>query len=42
MRAGPGKHLKGLTLLGGIVKPEEARLYFRLCIRVLTWCLLPV
>ena len=23
MRAGPGKHLKGLTLMGGIVKPEE-------------------
>jgi alkylation response protein AidB-like acyl-CoA dehydrogenase len=23
MRAGPGKHLKGLTLLGGVVKPEE-------------------
>ena len=42
MRAGPGKHLKGLTLLGGIVKPEEARLYFWLCISVLTWSLLPV
>ncbi|KAJ3491781.1 hypothetical protein NLI96_g451 [Meripilus lineatus] len=23
MRMGPGKHLKGLTLMGGIVKPEE-------------------
>jgi hypothetical protein len=23
MRLGPGKHLKGRTLLGGIVKPEE-------------------
>ncbi|KAJ7170602.1 peroxisomal acyl-CoA-dehydrogenase [Mycena crocata] len=23
MRLGPGKHLKGLTLMGGIVKPEE-------------------
>jgi len=23
MRMGPGKHLKGLTLLGGVVKPEE-------------------
>ncbi|KAF8273260.1 acyl-CoA dehydrogenase NM domain-like protein [Lactarius quietus] len=23
MRTGPGKHLKGLTLMGGIVKPEE-------------------
>jgi hypothetical protein len=26
MRTGPGKHLKGLTLMGGIVKPEEVRL----------------
>lgn len=23
MRLGPGKHLKGLTLMGGVVKPEE-------------------
>lgn len=23
MRLGPGKHLKGLTLMGGIVKAEE-------------------
>jgi hypothetical protein len=23
MRQGPGKHLKGLSLFGGIVKPEE-------------------
>lgn len=23
MRMGPGKHLKGLTLMGGIVAPEE-------------------
>lgn len=23
MRMGPGKHLKGRTLFGGIVKPEE-------------------
>jgi hypothetical protein len=23
MRTGPGKHLKGLTLMGGIVTPEE-------------------
>ena len=23
MRLGPGKHLKGRVLLGGIVKPEE-------------------
>lgn len=25
MRMGPGKHLKGLTLMNGIVKPEEVR-----------------
>ncbi len=42
MRAGPGKHLKGLTLMGGIVKPEEARLYFQLCMHVLTRGWLPV
>ena len=23
MRLGPGKHLKGLTLMGGLIKPEE-------------------
>jgi hypothetical protein len=23
MRLGPGKHLKGLTLMGGIVTPEQ-------------------
>jgi len=23
MRLGPGKHLQGRTLMGGIVKPEE-------------------
>jgi len=23
MRMGPGKHLKGLELMGGIIKPEE-------------------
>jgi len=28
MRLGPGKHLKGLTLMDGIVKPEEFD-YFR-------------
>lgn len=27
MRLGPGKHLKGLTLADGLVKPEEARLF---------------
>ena len=26
MRIGPGKHLKGLTLMGGVVKPEEVRI----------------
>ena len=25
MRLGPGPHLKGLELMGGIVKPEEVR-----------------
>jgi hypothetical protein len=25
MRLGPGKHLKGLTLMDGSVKPEEVR-----------------
>lgn len=25
MRMGPGKHLKGRTLMGGVVKPEEVR-----------------
>lgn len=23
MRQGPGKHLRGRTLMGGLVKPEE-------------------
>ena len=27
MRMGPGKHLKGLKLMGGIVAPEEVRLF---------------
>jgi hypothetical protein len=27
MRSGPGKHLKGLTLMGGIVKPEEVNVF---------------
>jgi hypothetical protein len=30
MRLGPGKHLKGLTLMNGVVKPEEFD-YFRTC-----------
>lgn len=25
MRMGPGKHLKGLTLMNGLVTPEEVR-----------------
>lgn len=25
MRMGPGKHLKGLTLVNGLIKPEEVR-----------------
>ena len=25
MRTGPGKHLKGLTLMGGVVRPEEVK-----------------
>jgi hypothetical protein len=29
MRLGPGKHLKGLTLMDGIIKPEEFD-YFRM------------
>ncbi len=28
MRTGPGKHLKGLTLMGGVVKPEEVTVFF--------------
>jgi hypothetical protein len=30
MRTGPGKHLKGLTLMGGVVKPEEVKVLFML------------
>ena len=30
MRTGPGRHLKGLTLMGGIVKPEEVKVLFML------------
>ncbi|KAL4247224.1 acyl-CoA dehydrogenase family protein [Abortiporus biennis] len=32
MRLGPGKHLKGLTLMGGIVKPEEFDYFHELII----------
>ena len=32
MRMGPGKHLKGQTLMGGIVKPEEFDYFHELII----------
>lgn len=32
MRMGPGKHLKGLTLLNGAVKPEEFDYFHELII----------
>jgi len=32
MRQGPGKHLKGLSLFGGIVKPEEFDYFHELII----------
>jgi len=28
MRLGPGPHLKGRTLMGGLVKPEEVSIIF--------------
>jgi hypothetical protein len=28
MRLGPGKHLKGKTLMGGVVTPEEVSMHF--------------
>ncbi|KAG7096522.1 hypothetical protein E1B28_003951 [Marasmius oreades] len=34
MRLGPGKHLKGRTLLGGIVKPEEFDYFHELILNV--------
>ena len=27
MRMGPGKHLKGMKLMDGLVKPEEVRVH---------------
>ena len=30
MRTGPGKHLKGLTLMGGVVKSEEVKVLLML------------
>ena len=32
MNMGPGKHLKGRTLLGGVIKPEEVREPADVCI----------
>ena len=31
MRMGPGKHLKGLTLMNGLVKPEEYDYFHEAC-----------
>jgi hypothetical protein len=31
MRMGPGKHLKGLTLMNGLVKPEEFNYFHEVC-----------
>ena len=31
MRMGPGEHLKGLTLMGGAVKPEEFDYFHEVC-----------
>jgi len=31
MRLGPGKHLKGRTLMGGLVKPEEYDYFHEVC-----------
>jgi hypothetical protein len=35
MRLGPGKHLKGLTLMGGLVKPEEFDYFHEVSLRPL-------
>ena len=32
MRLGPGKHLKGRTLMGGIVAPEEFDYFHEVCV----------
>lgn len=34
MRLGPGKHLKGRNLMGGIVKPEEFDYFHEVSLRV--------
>lgn len=36
MRMGPGKHLQGLSLMDGLVKPEEVSATTALCL-ALTW-----
>lgn len=41
MRMGPGKHLRGRTLMGGIVKPEEFD-YFHEVGGFLMWLVLQV
>lgn len=39
MRLGPGKHLKGLTLMGGVVSPEEFDYFHELvCIQEISRC----
>jgi hypothetical protein len=42
MRLGPGKHLKGLSLFNGLVKPEEVSLVVFLLQMVFMIFLLPV
>lgn len=39
MRMGPGKHLKGLTLMGGIVKPEEFDYFHEVFKSLVRWCM---
>jgi hypothetical protein len=34
MRLGPGKHLKGKTLMGGLVKPEEFNYFHEVCLKL--------
>lgn len=36
MRMGPGKHLHGLTLMNGLVTPEEVSSVYLTSVRVLT------
>jgi hypothetical protein len=37
MRLGPGEHLKGLALMGGIVKPEEFDYFHEVRCFVFSW-----